>query len=78
METLIESHDYRVGIDLLNQQYLVDLSELRSAGGIGAAHRSDLLTSLSREHRLRCAQEWQAIRDQMRADCDVMPQRTSE
>jgi hypothetical protein len=79
METHIEPDDYRAGIELLVQQYQLERSELRSARGISAAQRGDLLKSLTRDFFLRCEQERQAISDQMRADRRVvMTQRTSE
>ena len=75
MQILTQSHDYEGGLALLQQEYLATLSDIVSAEGLGAARRSHLLLLLRNEHERRCAQEWRAIRDQIRADQDVRKRR---
>ena len=77
MEEFMESYDYEAGIDLLRQEYVAALSELRSARGLGRTNQGFLRRKLSNEHRDRCAQEWMAIRDQVRADHDVIRKTTT-
>lgn len=71
MESLTKPYDYLAGLYLLRQDYLADLSELKSASGLTDSQLDLLRTKLADEHRLRCAQEWKAISAQLRADRDV-------
>jgi hypothetical protein len=66
-------NDYLAGIDMLRQDYLATVSELKHS-------ESDTLSKLQldlrraelrKEHRLHCAQEWSVISSQMKADLEV-------
>jgi hypothetical protein len=78
MESLTKSYDYRTGMDLLRQDYLVGDFELMSADGLTEPERTLLRRELADEHRLRCAQEWKAIGAQLRSDLDVRTRQPSE
>ena len=78
MESLTKSYDYRAGMDLVRQEYIVAVSELWSADGLTEPARTLLGRELADEHRLRCAQEWKAIGAQLRADLDVRTRQPSE
>jgi hypothetical protein len=71
MESLTKSYDYLAGIDLVRQDYLSTLSELKSDGALTEPERNHLRRELAVEHRVRCAQEWKVIIAQLRADEDV-------
>jgi hypothetical protein len=71
MESLTKSHNCRAGLDLVRQDYLATLSELRSEASLTEVERNLLCRQLAVEHRVRCAQEWKAISIQLRADQDL-------
>ena len=71
METLTKSHDFLAGLDLVRQDYLATLSELRSEGSLTEQDRNLLRRQLAVEHRVRCGQEWKAIIIQLKVDQDV-------
>ena len=71
METLERDSYYLTGLVLLRQEYRAIVSELESADGLTKPQLDLLLVDLADEHRLRCAQEYKAIRDQLRADQGV-------
>ena len=67
MESLTKSYQCLAGLDLVRQDYLAILSELRSDGALSEPERNHLSRQLSEEHRVRCRQEWKAISMQLRA-----------
>ena len=71
MESLTKSHDFLAGLDLVRQDYLATLSELRSEGSLTEQGRNLLRRQLAVEHRVRCGQEWKAIIIQLKVDQDV-------
>jgi hypothetical protein len=71
MESLTKSYDCLAGLELVRQDYLASLSELRSDGALTEPERNHLRRELAVEHRVRCAQEWKAISIHLRADQDV-------
>lgn len=71
MESLTKSHDFLAGLDLVRQDYLATLSELRSEGSLTELDRNRLRRQLAVEHRVRCGQEWKAIIIQLKADREV-------
>jgi hypothetical protein len=71
MERLTKSHDFLAGLNLVRQDYLATLSELRSDGSLTELDRNLLRRELAVEHRGRCGQEWKAIIIQLKADQDV-------
>jgi hypothetical protein len=71
MESLTKSHDGLAALELVRQDYLATLSELRSEASLTEVERNLLCRQLAVEHRVRCAQEWKAISIQLRADQDV-------
>ena len=70
MESLTISHDGLAALEVVRQDYLATLSELRSDGSLTELERNLLCRELAVEHRVRCAQEWKAI-IHLRADQDV-------
>jgi len=78
MESLTISHDGLAALELVHQDYLATLSELRSDASLTEQERNLLRRELSVEHRVRCAQEWKAVIIQLRADHNVRVRRTSE
>jgi hypothetical protein len=71
MESLTKSHDFLAGLDLVRQDYLATLSELRSDASLTELERNLLRRELAVEHRVHCGQEWKAIIIQLKADQDV-------
>jgi hypothetical protein len=71
MESLTKSHHFLAGIDLVRQDYLATLSALKSDGSLTELEWNLLRRELAVEHRVRCAQEWNAISIQLRTDQDV-------
>ena len=61
MESLTISHDGLAGLELVRQDYLATLSELRSDDSLTELQRNLLCRQLAVEHRVHCAQEWKAI-----------------
>jgi hypothetical protein len=61
MESLTKSYDCLAGLDLMRQDYLATLSELRSDASLTELERNLLRRELAVEHRVRCEQEWKAI-----------------
>jgi hypothetical protein len=79
MESLTKSHDILAGLELVRQDYLATLSELRSDGSLTELDRNLLRRELAVEHRVRCGQEeWKAIIIQLKADQDVTTLRKAE
>jgi hypothetical protein len=72
MESLTKSYDCLAGLELVRQDHLATLSELRSDGALTEPERNLLRRELAVEHRVRCAQEWKAIIIQLRADHKAM------
>ena len=70
MESLTKSHNCRAGLEVVRQDYLATLSEVRSDDSLTELERNLLCRQLAVEHRVRCAQEWKAIGLQVRADQD--------
>jgi hypothetical protein len=68
MESLTKSYHCLAGLELVRQDYLASLSELRSDGALTEPEQNHLRRELTVEHRVRCAQEWKAIIIQLRAD----------
>ena len=71
MESLTKSHDFLAGLELVRQDYLATLSELRSDASLTELERNVLCRELAVEHRVRCGQEWKAVNIHLRADQDV-------
>jgi hypothetical protein len=71
VESLTKSHDFLAGLELVRQDYLATLSELRSDASLTELARNLLRRELAFEHRVRCAQEWKAIIIHLKADQDV-------
>jgi len=71
MESLTKSHNCRAGLEVVRQDYLATISELRSDDSLTEQERNLLCRQLGVEHRVRCAQEWKAISIQLRADQDL-------
>jgi hypothetical protein len=71
MENLTKSYDFLAGLDLVRQDYLATLSQLRSDDSFTELERNLLRRELDVEHRVRCGQEWKAIIIQLKADQDV-------
>ena len=71
MESLTKSHNCRAGLEVVRQDYLATLSELKSDDSLTELERNLLRRELAVEHRVRCAQEWKAISIQLRADQDL-------
>ena len=71
MKSLTKPYDYLAGLELVRQDYLATLSELRSDGALTEPELDHLRRELAVEHRVRCAQEWKAIGTQLKADQDV-------
>jgi hypothetical protein len=71
VESLTKSHDFLAGLELVRQDYLATLSELRSDASLTELDRNLLRKELAVEHRVRCGQEWKAIIIQLKADQDV-------
>ena len=71
MESLTKSHDFLAGLELVRQDYLATLSELRSEVSLTELERNLLRRELAVEHRVQCGQEWKAIIIQLKADQDV-------
>ena len=78
MKSLTKSHDGLAGLDLVHEDYLATLSELRSEDSLAELERNLLRRELAVEHRVRCSQEWKAVVFQLRADHNVWVRRTSE
>jgi hypothetical protein len=60
--------NYSVGLEVLRQEYLACLSELRSSPSLSEPQLQEARKDLSDEHRLHCSQERQAIIAQSRSD----------
>jgi hypothetical protein len=71
MKILTKPYDYLAGLELVRQDYLATLSELRSDGALTEPELDHLRRELAVEHRVRCAQEWKAIGTQLKSDQDV-------
>ena len=71
MKRLMKPYDFLVGLNLVRQDYLATLSELRSDGALTEPELDHLRRELAVEHRVRCAQEWKIISAQLKADQDV-------
>jgi hypothetical protein len=68
LKSLTKSYAFLAGLNLVRQDYLATLSELRSDGALTEPELDHLRREQAVEHRVRCAQEWKAISAQLKAD----------
>jgi hypothetical protein len=54
MESLTKSYDCLAGMDLVRQDYLATLSELKSDASLTEVEQNPLRRELAVEHRVRC------------------------
>jgi hypothetical protein len=67
----MEYRTWAAGVNLLTQEYLAACAELRSRIDLIQTQHRSLKKDLADEHRLRCAQEWKAVKAQLRADNEM-------